>query len=96
MAIFVTRLRQSWEEELRQRGPEQCSLASPPPSSPKRGEPADARPGSRSAGRVGAWVRLPWPAFAGVTVTGCKHVHYFGRTLNFNRFNTGRFKHAQE
>ena len=27
MATFITRLRQSWEEELRQRGQEQCSLA---------------------------------------------------------------------
>ena len=30
MANFITRLRQSWEEELQQRGPEQCSLASLP------------------------------------------------------------------
>jgi hypothetical protein len=31
MATFIARLRQSWEEELQQKGMEQCSLTSLPP-----------------------------------------------------------------
>jgi len=43
MASLITRLRQSWEEELQDRGPESRSLTSPPPRAPQAGKPADRR-----------------------------------------------------
>ena len=53
MATFITRLRQSWEEELRQRGPEQCSLASPPPQAPQARGARRRRPGQSFRGQRG-------------------------------------------
>jgi hypothetical protein len=45
MATFIARLRQSWEEELQQRDPEQCPLTSPPPQYvPQAGKHLDGRP----------------------------------------------------
>jgi hypothetical protein len=57
LASLITRLRQSWEEKLQDRGPESCSLTSPSPSSPASGEARGSAPRSDAARLIRIAVR---------------------------------------